>query len=151
LSDVQGVDGARGGTDGGRASRLARGRERENGMTARTVTTRMLVARAREHGRALRTLGDAVEWSGMAWSAVVSDPEWMYNATARDACTAAARLLAGTQGIRHRGVDDLRPDDAVPRVVELRGEPVLRRGSAGRMGLGWLGGGRRSHGSGANR
>jgi hypothetical protein len=120
-------------------------------MTARTVTTRMLVARAREHGRALRTLGDAVEWSGMAWSEVVSDPEWRYNATARDACTAvAARLLAGTQGIRHRGVDDLRPD-AAPRVVELRGGPVLRRGSPGRMGLGWLGGGRRSHGSSANR
>ena len=121
-------------------------------MTARTVTTRMLVARAREHGRALRTLGDAVEWSGMAWSEVVGDPEWMYNATARDACTAvAARLLAGTQGVRHRGVDDLRPDAAAPRVVELRGGPVLRRGSAGRMGLGWLGGGRRHHESSANR
>jgi hypothetical protein len=121
-------------------------------MTARTVTTRMLMARAREHGRALTTLGDAVEWSGMAWSEVVGDPEWVYNATARDACTTvAARFLAGTRGVRHRGGDDLRPNDAAPRAVELRAGPVLRRGSAGRLALGWLGGGRRSHGSSANR
>jgi hypothetical protein len=124
-------------------------------MTARTITTRVLVARAREHGRALTTLGDAVEWSGMAWSDVVGDPEWVYNATARDACTTvAARFLAGTQGVRHRGVDDLGPNDAAPRAVELRALRVLRRrsgASAARVGLGWLGAGRRSHTSSATR
>jgi hypothetical protein len=115
-------------------------------MTARMVTTRVLVARAREHGRALTTLGDSVEWSGMAWSDVVGDPEWAYNAAARDACTAVAA--------RFRGVDELRPADAAPRAVDLRGVRDSRGGSrvtAARMGLGWLGVGRRRHTSGANR
>lgn len=115
-------------------------------MTARAVTTRVLVARAREHGRALTTLGDSVEWSGMLWSEVVGDPEWAYNAAARDACTAVAARL--------RGVDDLRSPDPAPRAVDLRGVRDLRRGSrasAGRMGLGWLGVGRRRRTSGANR
>jgi hypothetical protein len=119
-------------------------------MTA--ITTRMLVTRARDHGRVLTTLGDAVEWSGMAWSEVVGDPEWVYNLTARDACTTvAARFLAGTRGVPRRGGDDLRPNDAAPRAGEPRAGRVLLRGSAARVGLGWLGGGRRGHGSGANR
>jgi hypothetical protein len=140
---------------GGRVSWHARRRERENGMTARTITTRTLVARAREHGRALTTLGDSVEWSGMAWSEVVGDPEWSYNATARDSCTAVvARFLGGTRGVRYPEVDDPRPSDAAPRAVgpsAVRGLPRGSRTSAARLGLGWLGGGRRSHSSGANR
>jgi hypothetical protein len=124
-------------------------------MTARTITTRVLVARAREHGRALTTLGDSVEWSGMAWSEVVGDPEWVYNATARDACTTvAARFLAGTRGVRCGEVDDLRPSGTAPRTVGLSSVRVLPRGSrasAARLGLGWLGGGRRSQSTSANR
>ncbi len=115
-------------------------------MTPRTVTTRVLMARAREHGRALTTLGDSVEWSGMAWPDVVGDPEWAYNAAARDACTAVAARL--------RGADELRPAGAAPRAVELRGVRDPHRGSrvtTARIGLGWLGVGRRRHTSGANR
>lgn len=90
-------------------------------MAARTVTTRVLMARAREHGHVLTTLGDAVEWSGMAWPEVVADPEWVYNAAARDACTAAARCLE----VELRGVS------AAPR----RSAP----GGAARLRPGWLG------------
>jgi hypothetical protein len=124
-------------------------------MTSRTITTRALMARAREHGRALTTLGDSVEWSGMAWSEVVGDPEWVYNATARDACTAvAARILAGTRGVRYPEVDDPRPSDPPPRALGLSAVRVLPRGSrtsAARLGFGWLGGGSRRHSSSANR
>src|ERR1700704_943485 len=85
-------------------------------MTTRTITTRVLLARAREHGRVLRTLGDGVEWSVLTWSQVVGDPEWVYHLAAREACTmAATRFLAGARSLRDHGLDDLsRPGGGAP-------------------------------------
>lgn len=125
-------------------------------MTTRTIAARVLMARAREHGRALTTLGDSAEWAGMAWADVVADPECLYHEAARDACTAAAgRFLTGSAARRDTEVDELDQSRAARGVVDLRAVRLLGRGaggaSAARIGLGWLGGGRRRHSTSANR
>jgi hypothetical protein len=99
-------------------------------MTTRTITSRVLLARAREHGRVLRTLGDGAEWSVLTWSEAVGDPEWVYHVAAHDACrVAATRFHAGAHSLRDHGVDDLRSNDCTPSDVVLRGAGVLGPGS----------------------